>query len=63
MSISGHKTRAMFDRYNIVSESDLADAAAKMEAFRAERAVSNALQIHTKSDTAPKNRTAPWGKI
>ena len=31
MSISGHKTRAVFD-YDIVSESDLADAAVKIEA-------------------------------
>jgi hypothetical protein len=34
MTISGHKTRAIFDRYNIVSEVDLADAAKKIERSR-----------------------------
>jgi integrase len=35
MAISGHKTRAIFERYNIVSGRDLRDAAAKLETYLA----------------------------
>src|SRR5262245_56100379 len=32
MLITGHKTRSIFDRYHIVSDSDLREAAAKLDA-------------------------------
>ena len=37
MSIMGHKTRAMYDRYNIVDEGDISTALTQAEAYRARR--------------------------
>jgi hypothetical protein len=34
MSITGHRTRATFDRYNITNEADLDDAAKRMQAYK-----------------------------
>jgi integrase len=52
-TISGHKTRAVFDRYNIVSERDLKDAGRKLEAYLEEQDGATSGQI------APTARLVP----
>ena len=37
MSISGHKTRSVFERYNIVSPNDVAEAGRKLELFHSQK--------------------------
>jgi hypothetical protein len=54
--ISGHKTDAVFSRYNIVSEADIQDAARKIEEG-AKAAVSGS--IHSSFIVEPQKESAP----
>ena len=39
MRISGHKTRSVFERYNIITGRDLHDAARRLEAYVKEKEI------------------------
>lgn len=41
MRLSGHKTRSVFARYDIVSDADLRDAVGKLAAYHEQRAVAS----------------------
>ena len=45
MQISGHKTRAVFDRYNIVDEGDIGSAGEKLERYFEQRKVDRAARL------------------
>ena len=45
MLISGHRTRAMLERYNIVSLKNVQDAGAKFDAWSKRRATATAVEV------------------
>jgi len=47
MQISGHETRSVFDRYNVVNEVDLAEAARKIEQGASEVPLENSYILAT----------------
>jgi hypothetical protein len=45
MEISGHRTRSVFERYNIVSPADIREAGRKLTAFHAEQNMHNSFTM------------------
>ena len=62
MRISGHKTRSVFERYNIVDEADLADAASRLDTKQNAAAVELTQGFGHDLGTIPPNCTKTEAK-
>ena len=60
MLLTGHKSRAIFDRYNIINEQELLDAGDQLVAYLAQQAqaVAARRRLHTAGAAAPRT-TSP----